>query len=267
MKWRLNKMHNQEEYRRQKSSFENTISQITNPVSLEEVVLLNYETLKLFSVTEFIYISHWEREQTKILIKRIDRTFQRFIPCKKMSVKEVMGRLHTKMDELTKEIDAKERTGRKLRETKENEVTLFQTKIELEFYNHLNKNIDNLYEQLEGEGDKPDGVGFMRRQNLMVFYLLKHGQLIDKADNTKFASLVRYLTGRSRHNIRKNWNDVRFRKGGKDRKEDLEDILKYFKDIRAEEIVKMIENDIAYAGKFIAKKMNGKAKSHNFPSI
>jgi len=101
----------------------------------------------------------------------------------------------------------------------------------------------------------------------MMFYLLKHGQLIDKTDNTKYARLVRYLTGKSYDNIRKNWNNVRFRISNEDRKEDLEDILKYFKAIRAEEIVKMIENDIAFAGKFKTKKMNGKANSHNFPSI
>ena len=200
VKWRLKKMHNQEEAKRRMSSFEGTIYQIANPVSVEEAVLLNYETLKLFSVREFLYISHWEQEQTNILIKRIDRTFQRFMPCEKMSVKEVMSRLHTKMDELSKEIDAKERIDRKLRFTKENEVALFQTKIELKFYNHFYSNIHIYEQQLKAEerSKENDNIGIVSQHNLMIYYLLEYSKLMrPDVNSTRYGKFVRFLTGMS----------------------------------------------------------------------
>jgi len=108
VKWRFKKIHNQEEERRHGSFLENPHYYIENPISVEESDLINYESLKLFSGSNFLYLSSWEYQQTEILIKRIDRTFQRFIPCDEICKKEIIGRLHTKMDELSKEIDSRQ---------------------------------------------------------------------------------------------------------------------------------------------------------------
>lgn len=248
VKRRLKKIHDQEESRR-KSSFEKTIIQIANPISVEEAVLLNYESLKLFSVTEFIYISHWEYEQIKILIKRIDRTFQRFIPNQTIELKEVACKLHDKLDELAKQIDSMEKASiidNTLKETKVHEIELFQLQSELQFYNHY---YNYIYEQdlmNKEEVKKPEDVGYVSQQNLMIYYLLEYNQLIrPDVSSTRYGKFVRFLTGMSIHSIRKGWPQATFQKNNPLRKRDLRKIKEIFKEIKADEIIKMIDNDLA----------------------
>ena len=74
-----------------------------------------------------------------LIIKKIDRTFQRFMLTPTVTLKEVADRIHDKLDELSKEIDLMEKAKKlnsSLIKNRIHETDLFQVKMELQFYNH-----------------------------------------------------------------------------------------------------------------------------------
>ena len=80
----------------------------------------------------------------------------------------------------------------------------------------------------------------------MVYYLLEYSQLIrPDVNSTRYAKFVRFLTGISLHSIRKDWPQATFQKNNPLRKRDLKKIRGIFEEIKADEIIKMIDNDLA----------------------
>lgn len=174
------------------------------------------------------------------------------MPTQTVTFKEVADRIHDKLDELSKEIDLMEKAKKlnsALIENRIHETDLFQVKMELQFYNHYYSFINKQYLEREYEAkeeSKNPEIGTVIQHNLMIYYLLEYGKIIRPDVNaTKYAKFVRSLTGMSRESIRKNWTNATFQENTNPRKKDLKSIRAFFELIKAEGIIKMIDNDLA----------------------
>ena len=245
----LEDLHNGEVERRKKAAEEDNDYNLMNSMEVKEVIFFGYERHQHFGFKECVYLGQWEYKQVRALIKKIDRTFQRFIPNQTVTIKEIANRIHDKLDELSKQIELMEKPMKlnsSLKGSKVHEIELFQLKMELQFYNHYYNYIHKQYLMDEENAKKQDDVGVMRQHNLVMYYLLEYGQLIrPDVNSTRYAKFIRFLTGISRDSIRKSWPEATFQKNNIKRKEDLILIRSFFEEIKAEGIIKMIDNDLA----------------------
>lgn len=69
-------------------------------------------------------------------------------------------------------------------------------------------------------------------------------------DDTIYAHLIRFLTGKNYDGVRKIWAKTIFKSSDKERIKDLKIVRGFFVAINADAIVKMIDNDIDLKSKY-----------------
>lgn len=128
---------------------------------------------------------------------------------------------------------------------KHSPISIFTNKVKIHFLNKLKTESTislNVGRKKKTNDKLKDGT--TSQKNAVFYYLFENGQLNNPhIDNTKFADLICFATGRNRDNIRKNWANI-FKENPKSMAKDLMAIRPLFEGIGAQGIVEMIDRDL-----------------------
>lgn len=254
IKGKLKFYHYQEIERRKRLQKRNELAFLLLNKTTVESVLDQFRRFNDYELEIQLVVGKWKSNLFDKMIRRVDRAHQRFIVNKFLSSKEVVDNILKKIEVLDKKMKNLESKLAKKKAKKGsfvyNEILIFllENKIEIDFYNKFL--IESLAAVAKEENAK-EGVGTIMQQNLVVFYLLEYGKIMDyNIDDTIYAHLIRFLTGKNYHGVRKVWAKTILKSSGERRIKDLRTVRGFFVAINADEIVKMIDNDINLKSKY-----------------
>ena len=223
---------------------------VDNPQSEESREIVSWNIKKVVPKMRMSPEDFWIYRQTQQIREDLDTIMPALQPHQ-----------HVKMEDITnnirEEVKILHRSMEKHQQKAEDEgsgqytnsypLARFKTIVKIEFFNHLLQQHDSVPKANTPKKlntNVKHYIGTTSQQTLLIYYLLEYAKLNQsQVDKTKYANLIHFLTGKNHDNIRKTWSNVH-KDNPKELVKDLDAIRTIFEGIEAEEVLKMIENDL-----------------------